>query len=55
MNKLNEKIFRKVLTNQRKCDILYIEIKKGDRKTMKEIKFYVSDDKIFTSICTKII
>ena len=29
---------KKHLTNQRKCDILYIEIKKGGRKTMKEIK-----------------
>lgn len=29
---------KKHLTNQRKYDILYIEIKKGGRKTMKEIK-----------------
>ena len=38
MNKLNEKIFKKYLTNSLKCGILYIEIKKGGRKIMKEIK-----------------
>lgn len=44
MNWLKEKIFKKVLTNQRKYDIISIEIKKGGRETMRMIskKFFIA-------------
>ena len=32
MNKLNEKIFKNYLTKKKKCDIVYIEIKKGGHR-----------------------